>query len=205
MCFSICIAIRLQAQQPFKEGRITYHIKLVGVDRNVFEGSYVFTFKENNLKKELVLANYHEIMLINIAKTSVYTLKNVNNKKFAIQLSLADIQQTEMPYTDFKLEERVGKAKKIAGLPALRGSVDYKNGSSSDIYFSKEWYPEIPYAFERFPNAKFLPVSFSYREADGSLMEFTLEQIITTEVDNSNFVIPRDYKLITNDEYKNMR
>ena len=201
----IWLALPLLAQKPFTEGKIVYQVKITGPDHKSYSGTYFFTFKENNLRKEINLPNYQEIMLINTAKNTVYTLKNVNSKKFAIQLSLAEIQNSQAPYNGFTLNERAGKARKIAGYNCSRGMVTYKDGAETEVYFTRDIYAEIPLTFERFPDARFLPLSFFYKAADGTLMEFSADQVLPTGIENASFAIPRDYKMISYSEYKDMK
>ena len=201
----LLLAVRSGAQHPFTEGKIVYNVRLTGPDKRTYTGTYQFTFKENNLRKELNLPTFQEVMLVNTIKNTVYSLRNINGRKFAIQLDAGDIQKMEDPFRGFTLTERSGKGKSFAGVSGIRATVRYRNGSEADIYYDKSRYAGIPFTFERFPDARFLPLQFAYQEADGTTMEFSAEQIVTTGIDNGSYTIPRDYKVISHDEYLNMK
>jgi hypothetical protein len=194
-----------RAQKPFTEGRIVYKVKVTGAGGKVVSGTYVFTFKENNLRKELNLPDYQEVTLVNTAKGTAYALRTLRDKKFAIQLSLDDIHESQARYSGFRETDRQGKLKKIAGLSGTRATIVYSDGTESDIYLSREWYPEITYTYEQFPAVHFLPLSFTYKSAEGPVMEFVADEVTASNVDNSAFVIPQDYKLVSNSEYKKLK
>ena len=58
--------------------------------------------------------------------------------------------------------------------------------------------------YERFPNTKFLPLSFSYKDENGMTMLFDAEKVEAAPVENAVFRIPPDYKMISYKEYKEL-
>ena len=199
------VSIPLAAQAPFTEGTLDYKVKLRSADGKVYKGHYKFTFKGPHVKKELNLDNgFEDVVLIDCGTGSVHSLQNRNGKKYAIQLKMDDITKVQQPFTAFTLSSPNEESKTIAGYAAVKGKVTYKDGSSADIYYSKEWYPLQAITFERFPAARFLPLYFAYIDEHGIAMEFDADKLEMGPQENAVFRIPADYKMISNDEYKQL-
>jgi len=192
-------------QKPFTEGTITYKIKLQTPDQKVFAGTYTFTIKDVQIRKELKLDNgYSDIQLLNCSAASVYSLQNRDGKKFAIQLSMSDMQRNQQQYTGFSTNNEQPDKTNIAGYAVQKANVSYKNGGNADVYYTREWKPTQTITFERFPDAKFLPLNFSYKDDKGMSMQFVAEQVAAGPVESAMFRIPGDYKMISNEEYKKL-
>jgi hypothetical protein len=194
------------AQKPFTEGTIIYKVKLKSADNTEISGVYTFIIKGNEIRKEIKLNNgYQDIVLLNCGNSKVYSLQNLNNKKCAIELNMAEMTKQQEKFIGFTVKnEHNDDNKNIAGYAVFKGKINYKDGSGSDIYYTKEWRPVQPITFERFPDAKFLPISFSYKDESGMVMEFEIEKIEPHPVENAVFRIPPDYKMISYAEYKQL-
>ena len=202
---SFLFSAAVSAQKPFTEGTIVYKVKLQTADHREYIGLYTFVFKGSQMKKCLKLSNgYEDIVLYNCKTKAVYSLQNRDGKKFAIQLSMDEYIKSQAKFTNFKLKNEKDGGKKIAGYTATKGEVAYNDGSVSEITYTKEWYPAQSITFERFPDAKFFPLTFSYTDLQGMTMEFEAIQILTEPIENSIFRIPPDYKIISYDEYKEL-
>jgi len=193
------------AQKPFTEGTISYNIKLISADHKEYNGEYTFTFKGPHIKKELKLDNgFNDIVIMDCALNSVYSLQNRSGKKYAIQLSMDDVLKKQIPFSTYTLNTEENSNKSIAGYKVYKCKVNYKNGSTTDVYYSNEWYPAQPVTFERFPGAKFLPMQYSYTDENGTTMEFEVSTIELSPVENAVFRIPTDYKMISYEDYKQL-
>jgi len=193
------------AQRPFSEGTITYKVTIQGLQSNKIadEGTYTFTFKGDQLKKELRLnSGFQDIIIFDFAKNTVYSLRVAGTKKYAIQLNIDDILNDQRKYENFSLDKTEGN-KKIAGLSASKAIISYTESSitSFTLYYTNDWYVNQPVGFERFPKAKFLPLSFTYTTNNGMIMTFEATQITPQPVENAVFRIPTDYKIISHAEY----
>ncbi len=198
-------SLRLAAQKAFTEGILAYKVKLTAADGRVYRGNYTFTFKGPHIKKELKLDNgFEDIVIIDCGSGAVNSLQNRNGKKYAIQLRMDDMQKLQQPFNGFTLTDAGNDSKTIAGYVVNKGKVAYKNGASAEIYYSKEWYPLQPITFERFPDAKFLPLRYSYTDEHGIGMEFDTEKLEMGPQENAVFRIPADYKMISYEEYKQL-
>ena len=201
-----CLGYRAYAQKPFMEGMIEYKVKLVTSEGRPFEGKFTFTIKAGRIKKELKLNNgYDYILLINSMNNTIYSLQTMNSKKYAIQLTMAEIEENQDKYRGFSLKEDRTTGRVIAGYTVFKGEVTYTDGSQAEIYFTPDWYPEKSITFDRFPDAKFMPLSYTYIDENGSSMHFEAEKINVLPVENAVFKLPSDYKVISHNEYKQLR
>jgi hypothetical protein len=197
--------VRAGAQKPFTEGTIVYNVQLESAEHKELKGVYTFMIKGGEIKKELKLNNgYEDIVLINTNTSTAHSLQSKYGKKYAIELKMADLTKLQDRFIGFTLNNEQPDNKKIAGQPATKGVVTYKDGSKVDILFSKELYPVQAITYERFPGTKFLPLSFSYKDEHGMILHFEAEKIEPGPVDNATFRIPGDYKMISYKEYKEL-
>jgi hypothetical protein len=195
----------LRAQKPFTEGAVVYKVLLTGPDQKEVPGTYTFTVKGNHVRKELKLSNgYCDVVLFDFAANSIYSLQDANGRKYAIELNMQEWTRKAEKYAGFNIDNEVGNQKNIAGYTVYKGNIKYKNNTGSEIYYCKDWYPGQINTFERFPGAKFIPVSFSYTNESNAVMKFEVERISAGPVENSEFRIPADYKIISNAEYKQL-
>jgi len=195
--------ITSHAQKPFTEGTVMYKVTLESADHKIFKGTYTFIIKGSQVRKEIKLNNgYQDIVLINCGANKVYSLQNRNGKKYAIELSMPDMLKAQDKFRDYTIKNETINGKKLAGQTVFKGNITYKNGTAPEIYYTKDWYPSQPVTFERFPDAKFFPMYFSYTDEHGISMEFEIEQIDPGPIENAEFRIPADYKMISNKEYK---
>ena len=200
--FLLAVAPTAKAQSPFVEGKITYAVKLTTADQKEYEGTYKYTLKGGNLKKELSLAIYQETFLINTSAGTAYALKTSHGRKYAIQVDIEDLKKEQLRYDGFTFNTKGGKGKSIAGLNSKDGEIVYMDGSRVNILYSDQWYPNIPLTFERFPDVKILPLVFYYKDPNGVTMKFEAKEVSAVPVENSEFSIPTDYKVISSEEYK---
>jgi len=193
------------AQKPFMEGTVIYKVTLAANDGKTVSGTYTFYIKGNQVRKEIKLTNgYQDEVVMNCGTNKVYSLQNRNGKKYAVELSMPQMLKNQQKFSGFSLKNEVNDNRKIAGYSVYKANVNYSDGSSPEIYYTKEWNPTQPITYERFPNAKFLPMSFSYTNEQGMVMTFEAEKIEAAPVENAVFRIPPDYKMISYQEYKQL-
>jgi hypothetical protein len=191
------------AQKPFAEGTIVYKIRLRSADQKEFSGLYTFVIKGGEIRKELTLDNgYTDIVLLNCTSSKVYSLQNRAGKKYAIQLSMADLQKKQEKFARYTVNNEHAGNRKIAGYDVYRGNVRYADGSDVEVFYTKEWAPSQPITYERFPDAKFIPMYFTYQDENNMVMQFELDKLEPGPVDNAVFRIPADYQMISYGEYK---
>src|SRR6516165_6143385 len=117
------------AQKPFSEGIIVYDVKLQSQDLKTYTGVYSFTIKGGQIKKELRLTNgYEDVIVLNTGANQAFSLKKVNGEKYAIQLNMADITKNQAAFTGFSVKNEENSNTSIAGKPAYKAMVSYKDG-----------------------------------------------------------------------------
>lgn len=201
----LCYSAIAVAQKPFTEGVITYSVKLKSPDGATYSGTYVYTIKGGQIRKELHLNNnYEDVIIMNCPGNQAWSLKNINGERYAIELSMDDLNKTRDRYTGFTIANETGIAS-LAGVPAYKATVLYKGGQRDDVIYTKDWYPNQPLTFSRFPDSKFFPLGFSLTEETGSVMRFDVLKLEAQPVESALFRIPADYKMVPYEEYKKMR
>ncbi len=193
------------AQKPFAEGTITYKVRLRSPDQKEFTGIYIFIIKGGEIRKELRLDNnYQDVVLLNCVTSKVYSLQNRSGKKYAIQLNMNDLVKKQEKYAGYIIKGEEANTKNMAGYAAFKGNINYTDGSNTDVFYTKEWQPAQAITYERFPDAKFLPMSFSYKDENNIVMQFEVEKIEPGPVESAVFRIPADYQMISYSEYKQL-
>jgi len=199
------VSFSLRAQKTFSEGTIVYNVNIESSDNQVQStGQYTFIVKGRQIRKELKMNNgYSDVLICNGNTNTAYSLQQKDDKKYAIQLDMDDIQNEQNQYLDYKITDD-GNNKKIAGYNAHKGRVEYKNGNSYTFYYCQELSPGNENMYDRFPGIKVMPLSFLYKDKNGMVMNFYAKKIEIEPIENSVFIIPTDYKIISHKEYLQM-
>jgi hypothetical protein len=202
--FALLFAFTASGQKPFTEGVIVYNVKLESPDHQVYNGTYTYTIKGAELRKELHLTNgFEDIVLINGGANTSYSLHTINGTKYAIQLNMDDISRRQEKFKGFVTAgEESGN--NIGGVKAFKTKVKYRDGSGGDVYYSKDWFATLPATFERFPEARFIPLSYSYKDDKGITTYFDAAKVDARPVESATFRIPAGYKMISYQEYQQM-
>lgn len=195
------------AQKVLDEGVIVYNVSIKTTANGKTEqnkGTYTFIIKGKEMRRELRLNNgFADISIFNGNTNNIYSLQNADGKKYAIQLSNNDRAEITRKYTGFTIRD-AGTKKSIAGFEATKATVVYKNGTESVIYYTKDIIPGNELIYDLFPGIKVLPLSYLYDDNKGNIIEFTANSVRPEPVENQNFRIPADYKIITHTEYREM-
>lgn len=196
------LVLHSSAQKVFSEGTITYQVKMGPDDPEFKPGMYTITIKDDFVKKEMKLNGLDYIIILNCRTNKVTSLRNLNGRKYAIELKMEDITNDQVKFTGFRVAGETNDNKKIAGCTVHSGTIMYKDGSHAPVYFSRDWKPVQPITYERFPGADFLPLEFFYKDASGITMSFLAQKVQPEPIDNAEFRVPLDYKIISNAEYQ---
>lgn len=200
------LSSQAQAQQSFVEGSIVYSVSIGPVAGSggftEHAGTYTLTVKGATVRKELRMnSGYQNIIIENSNTGAIYSLQPAAGHNYAIQLRTADMASKLKIYEGFSQKDEDGTMT-IAGQPCRKASVQYKDGSTSSLYYSTAWTTPNSTLFERFPSIKYLPLSFEYRNEEGITMHFAAEKLEASPVESALFRVPPDYKIISNAEYK---
>lgn len=206
MAFLFCMSSAVHAQQLFSEGVITYKVTLEpkeGSERE-YTGVYILTIKGKQLKKELKMDNgFTTITLHDENNHTAYILKQEGDRKYAVQMDKEQLKSQSAKYEDFSLTS-LNEEEKVAGNVGRRVAIIYPDKTSTELTCSDTWKTE-KFVFDRFPGIEFLPLKFTVNTDEGVILHFRVKKIEPTLVENSNFKIPEDYKIITNAEYRGLK
>ncbi len=197
------------AQQIFKEGALSYNVTIQGpADQyegvKEYKGTYVITIKGNMQHKELKLDNgFNDITIVDGNKEKVYSLREFGRKQYAIELDNNILKDKAKVWRGFSLSSD-GTQHVVSNMKGYKGVVKYPNGNTCDIYYSKDWQPGTD-MFEHFPEIQVLPLSYIINSTGGMDMHFKITSIEARPVEQSIFRIPRNYKIISYEEYKQMK
>ncbi|HLO69895.1 MAG TPA: hypothetical protein VK167_03450 [Flavipsychrobacter sp.] len=192
------------AQRVFAEGTIKYDVSIDPPANQEglvqYKGSYTIITKGPFVKETLTLENgYATTLLYNYRDSTVYSLKKLGNKNYAIQLDLKSMQNRRKKYEGYTLNP-LKTTKEIDGIVANEAIVTYKNGNTSTIAYNNSTAPGH-IVFDNYPGIQYLLLLFTNYNDDGTAIHFSAKKIDEEPVENAVFRIPSNYKIISNAEY----
>ena len=173
-------------------------------DPQIKPGTYTITIKGNQIRKEMKVSSLDYTIIIDCGTGKVYSLRNRNGKKFAIELTMADMLKDQERFSGLTLSNCRSDSRKIAGYAVTNCDIKYTDGSRALVAYTKDWKPAQAVTYERFPAATFLPLDFFYTDESGLTIRFEAQKVEPGPVDNAVFRIPADYKIISHTEYLEM-
>lgn len=199
----------VNAQQQFVEGRIRYAVSIGPVSDSTgfteHAGTYTLIVKGAQVRKELVMnTGYQNVLIVNNTAGNAYSLVTNGGRHYAIQLTAEDLAGRQKRYEGFTTKKMPGNMT-IAGWPAEKALITYKDGAASSLYYTTSWKAADENIYDRFPGIDYIPLSFEYRNEEGITMHFQAEKLEATPIENGLFRVPADYKIITNAEYKQQK
>ncbi len=198
-------ATKAAAQKQFVEGEIVYKVNIstnsLNVKPTVLHGTMKLYLKGNAVLKQLQLeGGYTRTQLFKLQGAS-YTFINLGDKNFALQNDHLEFEKTLKQCSHYVLQNESPELKSIAQFKTFKAQLDCNHLNPFTIYYTKEWRINNPYLFETFSSFQYLPLEYTLQNADGSIIHATLERILSMPLDNSLFEIPKEYKIISREEY----
>ncbi|MGC4058929.1 MAG: hypothetical protein QM743_12540 [Chitinophagaceae bacterium] len=211
LIFSLVIAtgcsLHAFAQQSFVEGEITYKVHIEQGDpaapvQKSEDGTLVIRLKGNRVVKELKLnSGFNNTMLLDGDK-SAYSLRKIGNARYAIQLAPSQIAERRSKCTQMELTNLPVEANTIAGFRTLCAKLVCNDAGTHTVYYTKDWTISSNLLFEQFPRFGYLPLKYEIKNEKGATMRFTLSKIESKPLDNTLFLLPDGYKVISSEEYR---
>ncbi len=198
------------AQKPFK-GVVTYEITYPGMEldpmmQNQLPSIMTFSMKDNMGKMEMPTGMYTQGEIIDADAKTLITFIEAMGQKFQI---IMDAEAVEAKKGDAPKPaiEKTGDQKEIAGYNCKMASVTMtlENGQEieTDVYYSKDIYSPAMAFHNDFEGIDGFP--FEYMMDMGQMkMKFTVTSVKKGGVKDKDFVLPEDYKVVTEEELKNM-
>jgi len=205
---SSCSVFKSGSTEKSFEGTIKYSItypesSMPEAQKQQLPSNLTLYIKGNMVKSEMITGMFTRKTIKDAEQQKATTLLDIMGQKYAIEQTKEDIRQQiekqekpEITVTD--------KNKKVAGYNCKKTIVTSENGEKQTIYFS----PEIGNASLNFDS----PV---YKQIDGIPLEYQMknnmftmrlsaEKVTKKKISDDNFVIPDDYKKVTQEELQNM-
>lgn len=208
LIISSCSVFKSGSTEKSFEGTIKYSItypesSIPEAQKQQLPGNLTLYIKGNMVKSEMITGMFTRKTIKDAEQQKATTLLDIMGQKYAIEQTKEDIRQ--------QIEEQgkpkvtvTAKDKKIAGYDCKKAIVKSENEDEQTIYFS----PEIGNASLNFDS----PV---YQQIDGIPLEYQMKnnmftmrlsakEVTKKKISDDNFVIPDDYKKVTQEELQNM-
>lgn len=201
--FLLLLSSTLFSQKIFSEGTITYNIFLS--NNTAPEGICVVTVKGTMLKREFSMNNGYSNITIYNAKTGTSTsLSNNGNEKYALQLTEQEVKEQNARFENAKyvLSENT---KSISGHTCNAAEVTYTNGEKAAFYYCPTLKPLLDNFNAMFIGLNGVPLEYEVKTANGMAMKLVAQNVEIKGIDSQTFIIPKDYKLVTSAEIKNLK
>lgn len=192
------------AQKKLVEGSITYKATMKNSDGTAKEGTYIISVKNKQVRKEIRIGGDFENVVVVDNSGKIYSLKSMDGRNFAVEMTPDDYEKRNAKYTGGTVKD-AGQTKIISGQNAQKATISYKDGNTADLFYTKDWLIEAPYLFERFQGLEGVPLAFDYKNDQGVVITFEAVKMDEDIVENSKFKVPAGYKMISNEEYRNLR
>jgi len=195
--FLVVCSQQMIAQRLFSEGVIRYKVYTDGNDKVV--GHYIVLVKGNFIKRELKLTNgYTNNTIYNGKEGTSATLKTVQGTPYALMLSKEEVDNASAKFKGAEYEFKKNKIE-IAGYNAVRGIVRYPSGEEAKIAVTYELRSEDYHLLTMFPKLNGIPLEYVMDNGKSS-MRFVAEKVDIRNVGSEEFVIPKNYKIVTKKE-----
>lgn len=190
------------AQQSFSEGIVHYDVFADGSKEAI--GKMDIKIKGMFLKYELKLnSGFQKTTIINGKEGSSATLNTVQNQPYALMLTKTELDIKNKKFENANYNMTLAK-EKYAAFDCTLGKVLYSNGSSVNIALCDEFTLENPYFLAMFPNLKKLPLMYE-TENGSSTLRYVANSIDLKSIESEEFVVPKNYKIVTQKELDEMR
>ena len=194
-------------QQAFVEGEIVYRVSIRKVgetpNKSANNGSLHIYVKGDGVRKELNFdAGFSSTLLFMGNTKPSYTLRQIGKQNLAIQLDDKELKKQALTCAQMQMEILKNDQANIANFKAEKVKLCCNNAAPVSIYFTRAWTINNQKIFDAFPLFGYLPLSFELNEGSTSIIHFELEKIESKPLDNSMFMIPANYRIMSLTEFK---
>ena len=203
MFLSLLVGFRAYAQKIFSEGVINYDVFVNGSEKP--DGLYSLTVKNNMSRRELLMNNGFNNILISNQKTgSTITLNVDAENKYALTMTASQVAEQNK-----RIEKAVfsftNQKKTIAGYASSAATVRYLNGEEANFYFTADLLPPHESFNILFPGLQGVPLEYEVKSNTDKSIRFVATAFETKIVDVKVFDIPKDYKIVSKEELEKIK
>lgn len=200
---SLLVGFRAYAQKIFSEGVINYDVFVNGSEKP--DGLYSVTVKNNMSRRELLMNNGFNNILISNQKTgSTITLNVDAENKYALTMSASQVAEQNKRF-EKAVFSFTNQKKTIAGYASSAATVRYLNGEEANFYFTADLLPPHESFNILFPGLQGVPLEYEVKSNTDKSIRFVATAFETKIVDVKVFDIPKDYKIVSKEELEKIK
>ena len=200
---SLLVGFRAYAQKIFSEGVINYDVFVNGSENP--DGLYSVTVKNNMSRRELLMNNGFNNILISNQKTgSTITLNVDAENKYALTMTASQVAEQNKRF-EKAVFSFTNQKKTIAGYASSAATVRYLNGEEANFYFTADLLPPHESFNILFPGLQGVPLEYEVKSNTDKSIRFVATAFETKIVDVKVFDIPKDYKIVSKEELEKIK
>ena len=200
---SLLVGFRAYAQKIFSEGVINYDVFVNGSEKP--DGLYSVTVKNNMSRRELLMNNGFNNILISNQKTgSTITLNVDAENKYALTMTASQVAEKNQRF-EKAVFSVTNQKKTIAGYASSAATVRYLNGEEANFYFTADLLPPHESFNILFPGLQGVPLEYEVKSNTDKSIRFVATAFETKIVDVKVFDIPKDYKIVSKEELEKIK
>ncbi len=200
---SLLVGFRAYAQKIFSEGVINYDVFVNGSEKP--DGLYSLTVKNNMSRRELLMNNGFNNILISNQKTgSTITLNVDAENKYALTMTASQVAEQNKRF-EKAVFSFTNQKKTIAGYASSAATVRYLNGEEANFYFTADLLPPHESFNILFPGLQGVPLEYEVKSNTDKSIRFVATAFETKIVDVKVFDIPKDYKIVSKEELEKIK
>ena len=200
---SLLVGFRAYAQKIFSEGVINYDVFVNGSEKP--DGLYSLTVKNNMSRRELLMNNGFNNILISNQKTgSTITLNVDAENKYALTMTASQVAEKNQRF-EKAVFSVTNQKKTIAGYASSAATVRYLNGEEANFYFTADLLPPHESFNILFPGLQGVPLEYEVKSNTDKSIRFVATAFETKIVDVKVFDIPKDYKIVSKEELEKIK
>lgn len=199
------------AQQKFKEGSITYAMKIEGLPEDdpsvamLGDMKMILTFKDVRSKVEMAMGIMNMSVFSNTKTKEYVNCMDLMGTKMAITMTQKDLDESAKEKGHVQEIIKTDETKKILDYNCKKAIVKIQKGD--ELLEMPIWYTSDIKMDVKNPNDQFegkidgLPLEYS-TTMNGMNIHINVEKVEFTKIDNSTFNIPADYERMTMEEFQ---
>jgi len=200
---SLLVGFRAYAQKIFSEGVINYDVFVNGSEKP--DGLYSVTVKNNMSRRELLMNNGFNNILISNQKTgSTITLNVDAENKYALTMTASQVAEQNKRF-EMAVFSFTNQKKTVAGYASSAATVRYLNGEEANFYFTADLLPPHESFNILFPGLQGVPLEYEVKSNTDKSIRFVATAFETKIVDVKVFDIPKDYKIVSKEELEKIK
>ncbi|WP_118972568.1 hypothetical protein [Taibaiella koreensis] len=206
-------AAAVYGQEKLGEGMLTYAVTISGkvptpanepALTEAKSGILSIYVKDNYVRQDIKLEDgYTYSRISNYITDKDIILQTINTTHYAIEIGMKEERKKNIAFLNATLEPGRSR-KKIGDFEAQEAKLQYRDGSTFQLYYIDRYTLLHPEVFERSPELNGIPALFDIPGSNGFSTHFELKTISPEPVSSSVFQVPEGYRIISRKEYEKL-